>query len=124
MRFGFERTLKDLSRWDAIVARNRTATQLFYPLRYPKSKRERDNPADFISRLRLKPDLQRKMEELDPKLKEPPVEEKDNKKEEKDDKKSEITLRNMRKKRNETAQRRARQVNKDKKLVLQLSRGY
>lgn len=111
MRFGFERTLKDLSRWNAVVARNRTATHLSFPLRTPKQRLKMDSSADFINHLRLKSDLQKKMEELDPKLKEPPPEEKDKKERKADEEdKSQTTLKEVKKKRNETAKHRARQV--------------
>ncbi|XP_032678245.1 U3 small nucleolar RNA-associated protein 14 homolog A-like isoform X2 [Odontomachus brunneus] len=107
MRFGFERTLKDLSRWNAIVAKNRTATHLTFPLRTPKQKLKIDSPADFINHLRFKSDLQRKLEELDPKLKEPLPQEKE--KRDNEEEKSQMTLKDMKKKRSETAKYRAQQ---------------
>ncbi|XP_032688079.1 U3 small nucleolar RNA-associated protein 14 homolog A-like isoform X2 [Odontomachus brunneus] len=106
MRFGFECTLKDLSRWDAIVAKNRTATHLTFPLKTPKQKLKIDSPADFINHLRFKSDLQQKLEELNPKLEDSPPEEerRDNEEE-----KFKMRLKDMKKKRSETAKYRAQQ---------------
>lgn len=111
MRSGFERTLKDLSRWNAIVARNRTSTQLSFPLRTPKQKLKIDPVTEYLNGFRLKSNLQQKLEALEPKPKEPPPKANDDKEGEKNDEsKSQLTLEEMKLKRNEAARLRAQQV--------------
>ena len=96
---GFENTKKELKQWNAIVSKNRTAEMLSFPLRKnSKNEVKRDN---FISRYRLRSELEKALDELEPEKK---VEE------EKVDE-FPLTLEEIIQKRKEAAKIRAQQVN-------------
>lgn len=76
-RVGFDNVLKDLARWNAVVAANRAAAHLYFPLKTPKESVVDTTSDEYVKRSKLKSDLEKKLEELDPKPQEPPVENKD-----------------------------------------------
>lgn len=74
---GFESTKKEVGKWGAVIAKNRTADHLFFPLNTPKETLKDAPSTEFLKRFRLKSDLQKKIEEVDPKPQESPAEERD-----------------------------------------------
>lgn len=61
---GYAVTKKKIGRWDPVVARSRTADCISFPLKHTSSKLQSTN--DFLSKLQLKSDLERELEEIDP----------------------------------------------------------
>ncbi|XP_014471605.1 PREDICTED: U3 small nucleolar RNA-associated protein 14 homolog A [Dinoponera quadriceps] len=104
----FDHVKKDLHKWDAVVARNRTATHLSFPLATFKKKGKNKPIPHFLDGLRLKSELQRKLEALEEEVESTveklAPEEKDEVKD-----KPELTLEEMKLKRHEAARLRAQQ---------------
>ncbi|EFN89503.1 U3 small nucleolar RNA-associated protein 14 homolog A [Harpegnathos saltator] len=115
MKFGFERTLKDLGKWNAIVARNRTATQLSFPLNTSKKKLKINPLTEFSNGFRLKSNLQQKLEALEPKPKELSTKENSDNKDEKKEERNKMTLEDVKTRRNKLARLRAQQSYKEAK---------
>lgn len=61
---GYEATKKKVGRWDPVVARSRTLDYVSFPLKSASSKLE--PTADFLTKLTLKSDLEKQLEEVDP----------------------------------------------------------
>lgn len=61
---GYALTKKKVGRWDPAVARSRTADCVYFPLKQTSSKMQPTN--EFLSKLQLKSDLERELEEIDP----------------------------------------------------------
>lgn len=106
---GFENTKKDLEKWNAVIAKNRTADNLFFPLNAPVEKKKKAASIEFLKRFRLKSDLQKKLEEIDPVPQEPPVEEED---------KYKMTLEEISLKRKEMARFKAQQVRRNRDIII------
>lgn len=103
-----------MRKWDSVVARNRTAEQLSFPLKRVsavKDSRTSKIP-EFLRGFNTKSDLMKKFEELDPMLLYPAVNE------EKKDDKYKMTLEEMILKRKEAARLRAQQVQKNYGTVI------
>lgn len=103
-----------MRKWDSVVARNRTAEQLFFPLK--RASVVKNSPIskipEFLRGFNTKSDLMKKFEELDPTLLYPAVEE-----EQKDNKKK-MTLEEIILRRKEAARLRAQQVQKNYGTVI------
>lgn len=99
---GFDETKKELGKWNSIIARNRTAEYLSFPLNHA-AKIKNSPTVEFLKRFRLKSDLMKKLEEIDPSVEFPTIEE------EKEDN-YKVTMEDMILKRKEAARRRALQV--------------
>lgn len=97
-----------MSKWNSIVARNRAADHLVFPLKRTAEVKNFDtsNIPEFLKGFQTKSDLMQKLEEVDPTLLHPPAEE------EKKDDKYKLTMEEMIFKRMETARARAQQVYK------------
>lgn len=61
---GYEQTKKKVGRWDSVVARNRTVDFVSFPLKTFSSKLQPTD--DFLSKLKLKSQLEKELEEVDP----------------------------------------------------------
>ncbi|CAH0588948.1 unnamed protein product [Chrysodeixis includens] len=61
---GYEATKKKVGRWDPVVARSRTVDYVSFPLKSASTKLE--PTADFLTKLTLKSDLEKELEEVDP----------------------------------------------------------
>lgn len=106
---GYDNVKKELRKWDAIVAKNRSANHLFFPLNTPTKLLKISATTAFLQNYIGKTDLQKKLEELDPeKTKKPPEEtkEKDN---------YQMTLEEVKLKRKEAARFRAQQVGRNRR---------
>lgn len=105
---GYDNVKKDLSKWNGIIARNRIADQLSFPLKRTAEVKNfnASKTPDFLKGFKTKSDLMKKFEEVDPSLLYPPAEE-----EEKDNK-YKMTKEEMILKRREVARLRAQQVYK------------
>lgn len=99
---GFDETKKELGKWNGIIARNRTVDYLSFPLNHA-AKIKNSPTVEFLKRFRLKSDLMKKLEEVDPSVQFPMVEE------EKEEN-SKITMEEMILKRKQAARLRALQV--------------
>ena len=94
---GFENTKKELSKWTGIIARNRTAASISFPLSQTSMKLQ---PTDkYVKQFRLKSDLEKELEALEPEK--VPEEEKNE---------FELTLEEILERRREAAKFRAQQV--------------
>lgn len=105
---GYDNVKKDLTKWNGIIARNRTLDQLSFPLKRTAQVKDFNaskTPA-FLKGFKTKSDLMKKIEEVDPSLLYPPAEE------EKKDNKYKMTKEEMILKRKELARLRAQQVYK------------
>ncbi|XP_015603966.1 U3 small nucleolar RNA-associated protein 14 homolog A [Cephus cinctus] len=100
---GFENVKKDLNKWNGIVARNRTAEKLTFPLRQPSMKV--DGSTAFIQRFRIQSELEKELAALEPKQEKP---------EEKEEE-FPLTLEEILQRRQETARFRAQQSYKEAK---------
>ncbi|XP_058805154.1 U3 small nucleolar RNA-associated protein 14 homolog A [Phymastichus coffea] len=60
---GFENTKKELGKWTGIIARNRTAACVSFPLSQTSMKLEGTN--EYVKRFRLQSELQKKMAEVE-----------------------------------------------------------
>ncbi|XP_050460953.1 U3 small nucleolar RNA-associated protein 14 homolog C [Cataglyphis hispanica] len=80
---GYDNVKKDLTKWNGIIARNRIADQLSFPLKRTAEVKNfnASKTPDFLKGFKTKSDLMKKFEEVDPSLLYPPAEEeeKDNK---------------------------------------------
>lgn len=99
---GFDETKKELDKWNGVIARNRTAEHLSFPSNHA-AKIKNSPTVEFLKRFRLKSDLMKKLEEVDPSVQFPAVEE------EKEEKYT-VTMEEMILKRKEAARLRALQV--------------
>ncbi|XP_070148835.1 U3 small nucleolar RNA-associated protein 14 homolog A [Polyergus mexicanus] len=102
---GYDNVKKDLTKWNGVIARNRTVNQLSFPLKCTAEVKDFNaskTPA-FLKGFKIKSDLMKKFEEVDPSLLYPPAEE-----EEKDNK-YKMTKEEMILKRKEIARLRAQQ---------------
>lgn len=61
---GYEATKKKVGRWDPVVARSRTVDYVAFPIKHISSKLE--PTGDFLTKLKLKSDLEKELDELDP----------------------------------------------------------
>lgn len=61
---GYEATKKKVGRWDPVVARSRTVDYVAFPIKHVSSKLE--PTGDFLTKLKLKSDLEKELDELDP----------------------------------------------------------
>lgn len=61
---GYEETKKRVGRWDPVVARSRTVDYVSFPIKHVSSKLE--PTADFLTKFKLKSDLEKELEELEP----------------------------------------------------------
>ncbi|KAJ8712426.1 hypothetical protein PYW07_005268 [Mythimna separata] len=61
---GYEATKKKVGRWDPVVARSRTVDYVAFPLKHASTKLE--PTGDFLTKLKMKSDLERELEEVDP----------------------------------------------------------
>ncbi|XP_043278715.1 U3 small nucleolar RNA-associated protein 14 homolog B [Venturia canescens] len=100
---GYENTVKDLRAWNAIVARNRTAETLTFPLTQSTGRLPTTN--EFVKRFRLQSELEKELEKLEPPK--PIVEEKVDE--------FPLTLEEIMQKRKEAAKFRAQQSYKEAK---------
>ncbi|XP_072763673.1 U3 small nucleolar RNA-associated protein 14 homolog A [Anoplolepis gracilipes] len=102
---GYENVKKDLTKWNSIIATNRTADRLFFPLKRIEEVKDfnASKIPQFLRGFKTKSDLMKKFEEVDPSLLYPPVEE------EKKDNKYKMTMEEMILKRKEAARLRAQQ---------------
>jgi len=100
---GFDKTKKELDKWNAIIATNRTSEHLSFPLNNVTKVKEAPT-TEFLKRFRLKSDLIEKLEEVTPSIKFNAPQE-----EEKSDK-YKVTIQEMILKRKEAARLRALQV--------------
>ncbi|CAH1971804.1 unnamed protein product [Acanthoscelides obtectus] len=99
----YEKTRLQLDRWEAFVASNRAAAQQVFPLEcIEKVKFEEKKAEKFPTTFRIKTDLQKKLELLDPKVEEYHINT-----EEKDE--YPLTLQELKEKRKEAAKLRAHQ---------------
>ncbi|XP_077274944.1 U3 small nucleolar RNA-associated protein 14 homolog A-like isoform X2 [Temnothorax americanus] len=108
---GYDKVKEDLRKWDSIIARNRTAEQLSFPLKRltaVKDSRASKIPA-FLSGFSTKSDLMKKFEEVDPTLLYPAD------KEEEKGNKYKMTLEEVILRRKEAARLRAQQSYKEAK---------
>lgn len=98
-----------MSKWDSIVARNRTAEQLSFPLKRVSAVKvsHTSKIPEFLRGFNTKSDLMKKFEELDPTLLHPAVEE------EQKDNKYKMPLEQIILRRKEAARLRAQQVQKN-----------
>lgn len=97
-----------MNKWDSVVARNRTAEQLSFPLkRLTAIKDHSSTIPKFLRGFNTKSDLMKKFEELDPTLLYPPE------KEEEKDNVYKMTLEEIKERRKEAARLRAQQVQKN-----------
>lgn len=98
-----------MSKWDSIVARNRTAEQLSFPLKRASAVKvsHTSKIPEFLRGFNTKSDLMKKFEELDPTLLHPAVEE------EQKDNKYKMPLEQIILRRKEAARLRAQQVQKN-----------
>lgn len=94
-----------MQKWNAIIAKNRTADQLSFPLKHIGEIKESPT-AEFLKRFRVKSDLMTKLEEID---KENGIQTEE-KEEENSDKKFKVTMKELILKRKEAARQRAQQV--------------
>ncbi|RLU20123.1 hypothetical protein DMN91_006729 [Ooceraea biroi] len=76
---GFDETKKELSKWNATIARNRTVEHLSFPLNHA-AKMKNSPTTEYLKRFRIKSDLMKRLEEVDPSVQFPAMEQ------EKDDK--------------------------------------
>lgn len=95
-----------MQKWNAIIAKNRTADQLSFPLKHTGEIKESPT-VEFLKRFRLKSDLMTKLEEID---KDIGIKEKEEEQEEDPNKKFKITMKELILKRKEAARQRALQV--------------
>lgn len=72
---GYEQTKKLVGRWDPVVAKTRSVDSVSFPLKTVTHKLQQTN--EFLSKLKLKSELERELEELDPPME---VEEEDEEK--------------------------------------------
>lgn len=102
---GYDGVKKELNKWNGIIARNRTADRLFFPLKHTTEVKDfkSSNIPKFLKGFKTKSDLMKKFEEVDPSLLYPPVEE------EKKDNEHKLTMEEMILKRKEAARLRAQQ---------------
>lgn len=98
---GYESVKNDLTKWKGLIAKNRTAPRLTFPLRYPTEAKESPT-TEFLKRFRTKSDLMQELEKMDPPSENLVVEEKDNK--------FKLTKQEMILRRKEIARFRAQQV--------------
>ncbi|KAJ8715164.1 hypothetical protein PYW08_005145 [Mythimna loreyi] len=61
---GYEATKKKVGRWDPVVARSRTVDYVAFPLKNASTKLE--PTGDFLTKLKLKSDLEKELDEIDP----------------------------------------------------------
>lgn len=61
---GYEQTKKQVGRWDPVVARSRGSDYVSFPLKHAAQKLQ--PTSEFLSKLELKSDLERELEEVDP----------------------------------------------------------
>uniref|UniRef100_A0A2A4K1T4 U3 small nucleolar RNA-associated protein 14 homolog A n=1 Tax=Heliothis virescens TaxID=7102 RepID=A0A2A4K1T4_HELVI len=61
---GYEQTKKKVGRWDPVVARSRTVDFVTFPIKHVTTKLE--PTGDFLTKLQLKSDLEKELEEVDP----------------------------------------------------------
>ncbi|KAJ0174554.1 hypothetical protein K1T71_009662 [Dendrolimus kikuchii] len=61
---GYEQTKKQVGRWDPVVARSRGSDYVSFPLKHAGHKLQ--PTSEFLSKLKLKSELERELEELDP----------------------------------------------------------
>jgi len=103
---GYDQVKEELKKWDSVVARNRTAEQLSFPLKRltPLKDSHTSKIPEFLRGFSTKSDLMKKFEEVDPTLLYPAEEE-----EEKDNK-HKITLEEVILRRKTVAKFRAQQV--------------
>ncbi|XP_033229808.1 U3 small nucleolar RNA-associated protein 14 homolog A [Belonocnema kinseyi] len=94
---GFENTKKDLQKWNAVVAKNRTAESISFPLNQPPMRLEPTN--EYLKTFRLQSDLEKKLSAVEPV--------KENLNEEEDE--LELTLEEILQRRAEAAKFRAQQ---------------
>ncbi|XP_020287333.1 U3 small nucleolar RNA-associated protein 14 homolog A isoform X2 [Pseudomyrmex gracilis] len=111
---GFENTKKDLQKWNAIIAKNRTADHLSFPLKHIGKIKESPT-AEFLKRFRVKSDLMTKLEEID---KENGIQTEE-KEEENPEEKFKVTMKELILKRKEAAKQRAQQSYKEAKASRQ-----
>ncbi|KAG7188089.1 hypothetical protein KM043_015939 [Ampulex compressa] len=61
---GFENTQKEISKWNAIIARNRTVDKIKFPLNSPSMRLQ---PSDeFVKKFRIQSELEKELAELEP----------------------------------------------------------
>ncbi|XP_075980268.1 U3 small nucleolar RNA-associated protein 14 homolog A [Anticarsia gemmatalis] len=61
---GYDETKKKVARWDPVVARGRTVDYVSFPLKHTSTKMQ--PTGEFLSKLKIKSDLEKELEELDP----------------------------------------------------------
>lgn len=61
---GYEATKKKVGRWDPVVARSRTVDFVTFPIKHVTTKLE--PTGDFLTKFKLKSDLEKELEEVDP----------------------------------------------------------
>lgn len=101
---GYDNVKNDLNKWNAVVARNRTADRLFFPLKRTEEVKDASKIPQFLRGFKTKSELMKKFEEVDPSLLYPPAEE------EKKDNEYKMTTEEMMIRRMEAAKFRAQQV--------------
>ncbi|XP_012539674.2 U3 small nucleolar RNA-associated protein 14 homolog C [Monomorium pharaonis] len=109
---GLEKVTEELKKWDSIVAKNRTAEQLVFPLKRitPVTDSHNLKTPKFLKGFSIKSDLMKKFEEVDPTLLYPAVD-----KEEEKDNKYKMTLKEVIIRRKEAARLRAQQSYREAK---------
>ncbi|CAH0694698.1 unnamed protein product [Spodoptera exigua] len=61
---GYEETKKKVGRWDPVVARSRTVDYVTFPIKNVSAKLE--PTSDFLTKFKLKSELEKELEEVDP----------------------------------------------------------
>ncbi|KAF9418868.1 hypothetical protein HW555_004388 [Spodoptera exigua] len=61
---GYEETKKKVGRWDPVVARSRTVDYVTFPIKNVSAKLE--PTSDFLTKFKLKSELEKELEEIDP----------------------------------------------------------
>lgn len=102
-----------MKKWDSVVAKNRTAEQLSFPLKRVTAVKDShvSKIPEFLRGFSTKSDLMKKMEEVDPTLLYPTD------KEEEKDNKYKMTMEEIILRRKEAARLRAQQVQKSYDVV-------